>query len=100
MFKSTDGGTSWLGINKGLEGLIGSRLTTTTALIVDRANAGILYLGTSNGGVFEASDGGANWSPLNDGLPNLQIRALAVASKPSHTVYAGTPGGVFKIVDE
>ena len=55
VFKSTDGGTSWLGINKGLEGLIGSRLTTTTALIVDRANAGILYLGTSNGGVFEAS---------------------------------------------
>lgn len=100
LFKSTDDGTSWLGINRGLEGLMGTRLTATTALIIDPANANIVYLGTSNGGVFRSADGGANWSPFNDGLANLQIRALAVAAGPRHTVYAGTAGGVFKIFDE
>ncbi len=100
MFKSTDGGTSWLAINKGLAVLIGTRLTTTTALIVDPVNSNIVYLGTSNDGVFRSADGGSNWSPFNDGLTNLQIRALAVVAGPRHIVYAGTAGGVFKIFDE
>ena len=100
LFKSIDGGTSWLAINKGLSGLIESRLTTTTALIIDPANSNILYLGTSNSGLFRSADGGANWSAFNDGLTNLQVRALAVAPGTTRTVYAGTSGGVFRIVDQ
>jgi hypothetical protein len=43
--------------------------------------------------VFKSSDGGATWAPFNDGLTNLDVRVLAIARG---TVYAGTPGGVFK----
>jgi photosystem II stability/assembly factor-like uncharacterized protein len=100
LFKSTDGGISWVAINNGLAGVIETHLTSTTALIFDPANSNILYLGTSNGGVFRSVDGGADWSPFNDGLTNLQIRALAVAPGTTHTVYAGTSGGVFKIFGE
>jgi hypothetical protein len=80
--------------------VIGSRLITSTALKIDLANSNILYLGTSNSGVFRSADGGATWSALNDGLTNLQIRALDVARGGARTVYAATSGGVFKISDQ
>jgi photosystem II stability/assembly factor-like uncharacterized protein len=99
LLKSADGGASWLAINQGLAGLIGTSLTGT-ALLIDPANSDTLYLGTSTGGVFRSADGGANWSPFNDGLTNLQVRALAVAPMSPRTVYAATPGGVFRISDQ
>jgi hypothetical protein len=80
--------------------VIGTRLTAATALVVDRTDPSRLYLATSNAGVFRSADGGVTWSRLRDGLDNLQIRSLAVADKPGRILYAGTPGGVFKIVDE
>jgi photosystem II stability/assembly factor-like uncharacterized protein len=100
LFKSTDGGGRWQAINKGLESVIGSRLITSTALKIDSNSSNVLYLGTSNSGVFRSVDGGANWSAFNDGLTNLQIRALDVAHGSPGTVYAATPGGVFKILDQ
>ena len=80
--------------------MIGSRLITTTALKIDPANSNILYLGTSNSGVFRSVDGGGTWSAFIDGLTNLQIRALDVTRSGARTVYAATSGGVFKISDQ
>jgi photosystem II stability/assembly factor-like uncharacterized protein len=100
LFKSTDGGTTWREINQGLAGVIGNRSISATALVVDRANGSVLYLGTSTRGVFRTVDGGANWAPFNDGLTNLQIRSLAAAPKGPRASYAATASGVFKIVDE
>jgi photosystem II stability/assembly factor-like uncharacterized protein len=100
LFKSIDGGQTWFPINAGLEGLIGVRSATGSALIIDPANPSVLYLATSGGGIFRSIDGGAGWGPFNDGLTSLAIRALAVASGSSHAVYAATAGGVFKYVVE
>jgi photosystem II stability/assembly factor-like uncharacterized protein len=97
LFKSLDGGQTWFPINSGLEGLIGARSTTGSALIVDPANSSILYLAISGGGIFRSIDGGAGWGPFNDGLAGLAIRALALASG---SLYAATAGGVFKSVVE
>jgi len=91
---------SWAAINKGLESILGNHLTSATALVIDRAKRSVLYLGTSNAGVFRSTDSGVTWSPLNDGLTDLEIRALVVATKPAHAVYAATGGGVFKIADQ
>ncbi len=69
-----------------------------------------LYLATSGYGVFKSSDSGATWAPFNHGLTHLDVRSLAIVrhgpaahrgSRPGvlgpNTLYAGTPGGVFKI---
>jgi photosystem II stability/assembly factor-like uncharacterized protein len=41
-----------------------------------------------------------NWQPKNRGLTNADVRCLAVAPDPQHTLYAGTRGGgIFKSAD-
>lgn len=98
LFKSADGGATWLEMDNGLADLrdLGS---TVTAIAIDPASSNILYAGSSGGGVFKSSDGGANWSRLNDGLANLDVRSLVMAPGTGHTLYAGTSGGLFRIID-
>lgn len=94
LFKSLDGGATWTAVNSGLERLIGTRLITATALIADRSNPQVLYLGASGAGVFQSLDGGATWHSLNDGLASLQIRDLSIGV--SGYLYAATAGGLFR----
>jgi photosystem II stability/assembly factor-like uncharacterized protein len=98
LYKSTDSGARWLPINAGLDDVVNTR-AAVNALILDPAHTNVLYLGISGYGVFKSSDGGATWNPFNDGLTNLDVRVLAIVRSFSPTVYAGTPGGVFKIVE-
>ena len=110
LYKSTDSGASWTPINQGLDEIVAAH-APVNALLVDSDHANILYLATSGYGVFKSSDGGATWAPFNDGLPFLDVSSLALVrrgpaahrgSRPGvlgpNTLYAGTPGGVFKIV--
>jgi photosystem II stability/assembly factor-like uncharacterized protein len=109
MYKSTDGGSSWSSVNQGLGEIIAAH-PTVNALLVDAADTGVLFLATSGFGVFKSSDGGASWAPFNNGLTNLDVHSLTLVhgsswashrrrSSPtgSSTLYAGTPGGVFKL---
>ena len=68
--------------------------------MIDPIDANLLYLGVSGGGVFKSADGGATWMPFNAGLANRNVRSLAFAPGGGHVLYAGTAGGVFKIVDD
>ena len=109
LYKSTDSGASWSPINQGLDEIVAAH-PCVNALLVDADRADILYLATSGYGVFKSSDGGATWAAFNSGLTNLDVRSLALvrpgmeahrdrrpdALSPD-TLYAGTPGGVFKI---
>jgi photosystem II stability/assembly factor-like uncharacterized protein len=99
LFKSADSGVSWSPINDGLGDIVDTH-APVNALVLDSAHTQILYAATSGYGVFKSSDGGATWAPFNDGLTYLDVRTLAIAHAPSTTVYAGTPGGVFKIVED
>lgn len=96
LFKSTDSGASWLPINDGLGELLDAG-AAVNALIIDPDHADILYAATSGYGVFKSSDAGTTWATLNDGLTHLDVRALAIIGG---AVYAGTPSGVFKIVED
>ena len=98
LLKSTDAGASWFPINNGLSELLSAR-SAVMAIVIDRASPNVIYAATSGSGVFKSSDGGANWSPLNDGLTSLNVQALVLAPDNSHTLYAGTHAGLFKIVD-
>ena len=99
LFKSTDSGATWSPINKGLARVRETR-ASVNALILDPGQTGTLYLGTSGHGVFKSSDAGATWDPFNDGLTNLDVRVLMLTRGVSATVYAGTPGGVFKLAED
>jgi photosystem II stability/assembly factor-like uncharacterized protein len=96
LFKSTDSGASWSRINSGLGDVVNTR-AAVNALIADPDHPEVLYLGTSGFGVFKSSDGGATWAASNDGLTFLDARALAIVRGAAPTLYANTPGGVFKI---
>ena len=106
MYKSTDSGASWSPINQGLDKIVAAH-ATVNALLLD---GDILYLATSGFGVFKSPDGGATWAAFNDGLAFLDVRSLALVRPGGEvrrsgrlgalgpgTLYAGTPGGIFKI---
>jgi photosystem II stability/assembly factor-like uncharacterized protein len=68
LYKTTDGGKTWLAINNGLPGQAGPCpffLSTTVehiyALAVDPADSQIVYAATSEG-LYKTTDGGASWS--------------------------------------
>ena len=99
LFKSTDSGGSWSPIGDGLGDVIAAR-ASANALILNPNHSGVLYLATSGYGVFKSADGGASWSAINGGLAHLDVRVLAITRGDVTTVYAGTPAGVFKFVDD
>ena len=94
VFKSTDGGQSWIPANSGLE------ITFNfDALTIDPSKPSTLYVGTG-GGVFKSTDGGQSWVPANSGLENtFNIGSLAIDPSNPSTLYAGTGIGAFKSTD-
>lgn len=101
LFKSTDGGTSWRPLEKGL----GHR--KVFALAIHPRSTRILYAGTE-AGVFRSTDGGNSWSLASQGIPRGRVGALALDPNSPQTVYAGTGvpdypraqgSGVFKTLD-
>jgi photosystem II stability/assembly factor-like uncharacterized protein len=107
--KSTDSGASWTPMNQGLDEIAAAH-APVNALVLDPDRPNILYLATSGYGVFKSSDGRTTWAAFNDGLTFLDVRSLALV-RPGRearrggrlgaldpgTLYAGTPGGVFKL---
>ena len=79
LFKSTDGGATWVE----LSGLRGQGNGTDTlapkwqpgaggmclhTIIIDPTNAERMYIAISAAGAFRTDDGGKNWKPINKGL--------------------------------
>jgi len=98
LFKSTDGGASWLAINNGLNALM-EMSSSVTALVVTPGNSNVLYAATAGLGIYQSMNGGANWNPFNDGLTNQNVHALMIGPGTPSTIYAGTSGGIFEMDD-
>lgn len=98
LMKSLDGGVVWTDAGRGLEALY-ELPSPVTSILVDTDDPGVVYLGTASSGVFRSVDAGATWEALNEGLPTLGIHSLALVPGRPNTLYAGTPLGVFRIVD-
>jgi photosystem II stability/assembly factor-like uncharacterized protein len=63
-------------------------------------NPEIVYAGT-NGGFYISYNGGETWGQVNDGLLGaLTIYSLQVDEKNPGVIYASTPYGIFKLVDQ
>lgn len=73
-------------------GNIGGR---TRALIINPANANIMYAAGVAGGVWKTTDGGASWTPLADLLANIAMNSMAMDPANPNVIYVGTGEGYF-----
>jgi len=88
VYRTTDNGVSWTGVNNGLDNQFVLALTI-------RENA--LFAGTNQGGVYRTTDNGASWTQVNNGLGNQFVRALTVKE---NALFAGTfDSGVYRTTD-
>jgi hypothetical protein len=81
VYKSTDGGATWINSSTGLPLL----RTVFNSLAVDPVTPTTVFVGSS-GGLYKSLNGGATWS--RSGLTTVQ--ALAIDPTDPATVYAGT----------
>ncbi|MCI0486278.1 MAG: hypothetical protein L0229_06725 [Blastocatellia bacterium] len=92
MYKSTDGGSNWVGIDGNLPDV------PVHCILVDPNNSSRLYIGTDIG-VFVSVNGGGMWMRENTGFANVITESLAfVTNQNGTTLYAFTHGrGVWKV---
>ena len=76
IFRSPNGGNSWIDISSGLPDL------PIWAMAVDDTTPNILYVG-NDFGIYRSTDSGATWAPYSDGLPRVAIFDLALKQYPN-----------------
>jgi len=115
VFKSTDGGLTWVHSSSGLPriGGVGSSNWDVLSIAIAPGNSNRIYAtaidfsGSAEGRVYRSNDAGATWLRADTGIAGSDVRALLVDSQdPSgDTVYAGAggtaanPGGVYRSTD-
>ena len=95
VYRSRDGGKTWLQINQGLFD------QDIRALAIDPKEPNTVYAGTSRG-VFKSEDAGDTWSDWFDetsGLTHTKIYDIALHPGNPQILFAATDGGVFQSVD-
>jgi photosystem II stability/assembly factor-like uncharacterized protein len=102
---SSDGGSNWQSVYKGLPKEENSAFALS--LVIDPIDKNVVYMGTgewvyggSGYGVYKSKDGGETWSPANRGIENYRIIALAIDPSEPQILYASEGGGkLFKSID-
>ncbi len=106
LFKSTDGGASWIALgsgfpagNTGNANQFANQTQSISVIIVDPVN-GTIYLASTRG-VFTSTDGGLNWATASGIAADTRSLALDLSTPPSARIlYAGVSGqGVFQSSD-
>jgi photosystem II stability/assembly factor-like uncharacterized protein len=64
-----------------------------TAIVPDKSDPNILFVGAAQGGVWKTVDAGRNWTAKSDSAESLAIGALAMDPKNHLVLYAGTGEG-------
>jgi len=97
LFKSTDGGETWVAVNNGLPGL------RIFALAIDSQVSSTLYAVVFGSGIFKSVDGAGSWRAAQNGIPpsvTQAIQAVAIDPQIPTTLYVGTNGdNLFKTTD-
>ena len=93
IYKSTDGGETWMPANNGLAEDLGSM--DVHEIVASPATRGLLYAGT-RAGVYRSSDGGGTW--VSTGFRE-EVRSLLIDPVEPHFLYAGTDFGLFWSAD-
>ena len=67
----------------------------TRSLLIDPANAAVMYAAGVAGGVWKTTNAGASWQAIGDLLPNLAVCSMAFEPGNTNVIYAGTGEGFF-----
>lgn len=96
IFKSTDGGAAWTGIDGSGAGKIPD--IPVNCILVNPNNPSNLYIGTDLG-VFSSLDGGSHWAVENTGFANVPVYSLVYnISAGIASLYAFTHGrGLWRV---
>jgi MYXO-CTERM domain-containing protein len=81
VFRSTDGGTSWTGLEPGGVDI------PVNSLVAHPTSSGVLFVGTDLG-VLASYDSGKTWSPPATGLPTTAVHWLGYHAASSQLVAA------------
>jgi photosystem II stability/assembly factor-like uncharacterized protein len=95
LFKTENGGRTWVAINQGLSSLY------VRSVAIDPSSPNTVYVGTAGAAVFKSSNGGASWQASSAGLvPNDDIWALSMDPTNSSILWAGSKwNGAYRSVD-
>jgi photosystem II stability/assembly factor-like uncharacterized protein len=73
IYKSIDGGVSWIPTQQGLP------RATIVSLAMDPEDARILYAGTAFSGPYRTTDGGNSWHPIHEGMdPSERTKSIVI----------------------
>ena len=99
VFKTTDGGATWVEARNGLTNLTVYALGISPAFASD----GLILAGTNYSGLFRSTDGGGSWAQLPSPLNSGEIRAIAFspAFATDRTLYVsrGSTDALFRSTD-
>jgi len=94
MFKTLDGGASWMAINSGLPAN-----PQINVVVIDPSSRSSLYAAVHGVGIYRTTDGGDSWTAVATGWPKNDVRDLAVDPLAPGVVYAGTAAGIYRTAD-
>ena len=89
VYKSTNGGASWVGMPGTGANLLPR--VPATAVVVDPSNGSRVYVGTDIG-VYTSADGGLNWYRENAGFGNVSVEHLEINTVGTKRLFAFTHG--------
>ena len=94
VWKTTNGGTSWVSLTDGIPYLkIGD-------VSIDPNNSNTYYVGTLGAGILKSTDGGVTLTQINSGLSSTAtVRKIIVDPTNSNNVLIATTGGVYRSVN-
>ena len=70
-----------------------------TGVAVDPQDASVIYVGTTNAGLYKTTDSGVSWQIISSSQVNPHISYIAIDPRNHLTVYAVTQRGAYKSLD-
>lgn len=101
VWKTTDGGNSWGSTTDNLPTL------GVSSIIVNHANADIVYIGTGDRdagdapglGVMRSTNAGATWELWNTGMGDKTVGRMIQHPTNANILFAATNGGIYKTIN-
>jgi photosystem II stability/assembly factor-like uncharacterized protein len=96
LMRSTDKGTTWQEVVRGL----GGETEVLARIAFAPSDARVAYMTTRGNGVLRSNDGGASWQPATGGLTDVGLQEVAVSPATANTVVvSGVFGGLARTSD-